>query len=88
VTSLDCRMSAQDVPFGFHGFKMNAVIQKVGHHLVGHCDCCEGYRWLSYHDQELGFLCLGCADHSVIADIELNWGGYDLCRPSPQKARK
>ena len=60
---------------------MNVVIRKLSHHLVGHCDCCDGYRALKYQDQELGYLCLSCADHSAAADIELNFGGYDLCRP-------
>jgi hypothetical protein len=60
---------------------MSAVIKDVSHHLVGHCDCCDGYRSLKFQDQELGFLCVGCLDHSIVADIELNCGGYDLCRP-------
>jgi hypothetical protein len=61
---------------------MNVVISKLSHHLVGHCDCCDGYRALKYQDQELGYLCVSCADHSAAADIELNFGGYDLCRPN------
>ena len=51
--------------------------------MVGHCDCCGGYRSLKYQDQELGFLCLKCGAHSVMADLELNNGGYDLCRQKP-----
>jgi hypothetical protein len=58
------------------------VIRKISYHLVGHCDCCDGYRTLKYQDEELGFLCLRCADHSMVADIELNCGGYNLCRPN------
>ena len=30
---------------------------------------------------------LKCADHSAVADIELNCGGYGLCRPG-QKAKE
>src|SRR6202035_4961941 len=33
---------------------MNFVIQRIAHHMVGHCDCCDGYRALQYHDSELG----------------------------------
>ena len=62
--------------------KMSTVIKKISYHLVGHCDYCDGYRCLEYEDQELGFLCLRCGAHSIVADIELNCGGYDLCRPS------
>ncbi len=64
--------------------KMSAVIQRISYHLVGHCDCCDGYRSLKYEDQELGFLCLRCSEHSIVADIELNFGGYNLCRPEPR----
>ena len=60
---------------------MNSVIQQINHHMVGHCDCCDGYRTLQYHDSELGYLCFRCLDHSMVADIELNHGGYTLCRP-------
>jgi len=60
---------------------MNSVIQRVGHHMVGHCDCCDGYRSLEYYDSELGYLCFRCIDHSMVADIELNHGDYPLCRP-------
>jgi hypothetical protein len=55
--------------------------------LVGHCDCCDGYRSLKYEDQELGFLCLRCSEHSIVADIELNFGGYNLCRPERKLKR-
>jgi hypothetical protein len=83
----------QLVPTAFFGTKyalvnlgplyeeMNAVIRKITYHLVGHCACCDGYRALKYQDREIGYLCLKCADHSAVADIELNFGGYDLCRP-------
>ena len=27
---------------------MNIVIRKIVHHMVGHCDCCGGYRSLMY----------------------------------------
>jgi len=67
---------------------MSTVIQSIDYHLVGHCDCCDGYRSLKYRDQELGFLCLTCRDHSIIADIELNHGGYDLCRPTGDLLKK
>jgi hypothetical protein len=60
---------------------MNSVIQHIAHHMVGHCDCCDGYRALEYHDSELGCLCFSCIDHLMVADIELNHGGYTLCRP-------
>jgi hypothetical protein len=66
---------------------MKAVIQTISYHLVGHCDCSDGYRSLKYQDEELGFLCLKCADHSTVADIELNSGGHGLCRPG-QKAKE
>ena len=56
---------------------MSAVIKEISYHLVGHCD---DYRSLKFQDQELGVLCLGCLNHSMVADIELNCGGYDLCR--------
>ena len=59
------------------------IVRKVRHHLVGHCDCCGGYRTLGYHDAELGYLCLTCRDHALAADIELNVGGYGLGRPKP-----
>jgi hypothetical protein len=26
-----------------------------------------------------------CAEHTMAADIELNFGGYDLCRPEVSK---
>ncbi|MBV9272660.1 MAG: hypothetical protein JO333_02105 [Verrucomicrobia bacterium] len=61
---------------------MNTVIRSLDYHLMGHCDCCGGYRLLKYYDQELGFTCMSCGAHCVIADIELNFGGYDLCRPT------
>jgi hypothetical protein len=61
--------------------QMNPMIQQVDHHMVGHCDCCDGYRVLEYHDSELGYLCFRCIDHLMVADIELNHGGYTLCRP-------
>ena len=60
---------------------MKSVIQQIDHHMVGHCDCCDGYRTLEYFDNELGCLCLRCIDHLMVADIELNHGGYALCRP-------
>lgn len=60
---------------------VNPVIQKITYHLVDHCACCAGYRSLKYQDIELGYLCAECAEHAVVADIELNFGGYDLCRP-------
>jgi hypothetical protein len=60
---------------------MNSVIQHIDHHMVGHCDCCDGYRALEYYDSELGCLCFRCIDHLMVADIELNHGGYTLCRP-------
>jgi hypothetical protein len=60
---------------------MNFVIQQIDHHTVGHCDCCDGYRSLEYHDSELGYLCFRRIDHMMVADIELNHGGYTLCRP-------
>ena len=60
---------------------MSVVITKIGHHLVGHCDCCGGYRTLKYQDEEIGELCVECANHSANADIELNFGGYHLRRP-------
>ena len=60
---------------------MNIVIRKILHHIVGHCDCCGGYRSLMYDDPELGVFCFGCKDHLMVADIELNFGGYNLCRP-------
>jgi hypothetical protein len=59
------------------------IVRKVSHHLVGHCDCCGGYRRLGYYDAELGYLCFRCRDHALVADIELNVGGYELCRPKP-----
>jgi hypothetical protein len=65
---------------------MNSVIQRIDHHMVGHCDCCDGYRTLEYHDSELGCLCFRCFDHSMVADIELNHGGYTLCRPGARVA--
>jgi hypothetical protein len=61
--------------------EMSVSIEKIRHHLVGHCDCCGGYRALKYQDQEIGDLCVECANHSAIADIELNFGGYHLRRP-------
>jgi hypothetical protein len=54
---------------------MYAVIQQINRHMVSHCAC---YRALQYHDSELGYLCFGCLDHSMVADIELNHGGYTL----------
>jgi hypothetical protein len=60
---------------------MKSVIQQINHHMVGHCDCFGGYRTLGYFDNELGCLCLRCIDHLMVADIELNHGGYALCRP-------
>jgi hypothetical protein len=60
---------------------MSFVIQKIVHHVVGHCDCCGGYRSLKYYDPELGNFCFGCQDHLMVADIELNFGGYRLSRP-------
>jgi len=61
---------------------MDVIIKKISRHLVGHCDCCDGYRALKYQDQEIGYLCLACAEFSAVADIELNFGGYELCRPN------
>jgi hypothetical protein len=60
---------------------MKSVIRQIAHHLVGHCDCCGGYRTLEYFDNELGCLCLRCIDHLMVADIELNYGGYALYPP-------
>jgi hypothetical protein len=60
---------------------MNFVTRKIARHLVGHCDCCGGYRSLMYYDPELGNLCFRCNEHLMVADIELNFGGYSLCRP-------
>ena len=65
---------------------MNFVIQRIAHHMVGHCDCCDGYRALQCHDSELGFLCFRCFAHTMVADIELNHGGYTLCRPGVKSA--
>jgi hypothetical protein len=65
---------------------MDFVTRKIAHHLVGHCDCCGGYRSLKYYDPELGNLCFRCHEHLVVADIELNFGGYSLCRPRPVEA--
>ena len=67
--------------FGEFVGEMSVSIEKIRHHLVGHCDCCGGYRALKYQDQEIGELCVECAHHSAIADIELNFGGYHLRRP-------
>lgn len=64
---------------------VNSVIHKIGHHLLGHCACCNEYRLLAYQDAELGYLCNECAEHAMAADIELNFGGYDLCRPEVTK---
>ena len=60
---------------------MKFVIQQIDHHMVGHCDCCDGYRALEYFDRKFGCLCFRCIDHLMVADIELNHGGYSLCRP-------
>jgi hypothetical protein len=65
---------------------MNSVIQQIDHHMVGHCDCCQGYRALAYYDSEVGYLCLRCRDHLMVADIELNHGGYTFCRPGGKPA--
>ena len=62
---------------------MNFVTRKIDGHLVGHCDCCGGYRSLMYYDPEVGNLCFRCNEHLMVADIELNFGGYSLCRPQP-----
>ena len=61
---------------------MDTRIEQIDHHMVGHCDCCDGYRALEYYDRELGYLCFRCIDHLMVADIELNHGGYTLCRPA------
>jgi hypothetical protein len=60
---------------------VNSVIRKISHYILGHCACCSSYRLLQYEDGELGNLCNQCAEHTMAADIELNFGGYDLCRP-------
>jgi len=62
---------------------MYFVTRKIDGHLVGHCDCCSGYRSLMFYDPELGNLCFRCNEHLMVADIELNFGGYGLCRPQP-----
>ena len=64
---------------------MNSVIQKISHHILGNCAYCASYRLLKYQDTELGNLCSDCAEHTMAADIELNFGGYDLCRPEVSK---
>jgi hypothetical protein len=64
---------------------VNSVIHKIHHHLLGHCACCSSYRLLQYQDTELGNLCADCSEHTMSADIELNFGGYDLCRPEVSK---
>ena len=64
---------------------VNSVIQKIRHHILGQCACCSSYRLLQYQDTELGNLCAECFQHTVSADIELNFGGYDLCRPEASK---
>jgi hypothetical protein len=67
---------------------MSAVIHEIRRHVVGHCDCCDGYRCLHYLDRELGLLCWGCGSASMAADDELNSGRYDLQRPKcPQSKR-
>jgi hypothetical protein len=52
------------------------IVRKVRHHLVGHCDCGGDYR-------RLGYLCFSCRDHALVAEVELNVDGYELCRPNP-----
>jgi hypothetical protein len=64
---------------------VNSVIHKISHHILGHCACCSSYRLLKYEDAELGNLCAECAEYTMAADIELNFGGYDLCRPEASK---
>jgi hypothetical protein len=64
---------------------VNSVIHKISHHILGNCACCASYRLLKYQDDELGNLCSECAEHTMAADIELNFGGYDLCRPEVSK---
>jgi hypothetical protein len=63
---------------------MNAVIHELDRHVVGHCNCCDGYRCLHYFDRELGLLCWGCGSASIEADNELNCGRYELKRPESQ----
>jgi hypothetical protein len=64
---------------------VNSVIHKISHHTLGQCACCGSYRLLQYQDTELGNLCADCSEHVVSADIELNFGGYTLCRPEVSK---
>ncbi len=64
---------------------VNSVIYKIRHHILGQCVCCSSYRLLHYQDTELGNLCAECSQHTMSADIELNFGGYDLCRPEVSK---
>jgi hypothetical protein len=64
---------------------VNSVIHKIHHHVLGQCACCSSYRLLQYQDTELGNLCADCSEHTMSADIELNFGGYDLCRPGVSK---
>jgi hypothetical protein len=64
---------------------VNSVIHKINHHVLGHCACCSSRRLLEYQDAELGIICAECAEHVVSADIELNFGGYELCRPEATK---
>jgi hypothetical protein len=64
---------------------VNSVIHKIHHHVLGQCACCSSYRLLQYQDTELGNLCADCSEHTMSADIELNFDGYDLCRPGVSK---
>ncbi|HET9376618.1 MAG TPA: hypothetical protein VFO40_16715 [Chthoniobacterales bacterium] len=64
---------------------MNSVIHKISHHTLGSCACCGTYRLLKYEDAELGILCDECAEYAMAADIELNFGGYELRRPEVTK---
>jgi hypothetical protein len=64
---------------------VNSVIHKIRHHILGQCACCGSYRLLQCKDTELGNLCAECSEHTMSADIELNFGGYDLCRPEVSK---
>jgi hypothetical protein len=61
--------------------RMSAVIHQIQRHVVGHCDCCDGYRCLHYLDREIGPLCWGCGSACLEADKELNCGRYQLQRP-------
>jgi hypothetical protein len=64
---------------------VNSVIHKISHHILGKCACCGTYRLLKYEDAEPGNLCVECAEHVMSADIELNFGGYELRRPEVTK---